>query len=110
MKIEPLIDQLRTTTEQANEALKHVDSLVMENKDDIRASIKELHTALISVNALTDKLNETLDSNSDNIDQLLLNFRDVSENLRQLTDNLKSRPSSLIFSHTAKDRNPGDKQ
>jgi phospholipid/cholesterol/gamma-HCH transport system substrate-binding protein len=110
VKIEPLLDQLRATTEKANEALKHVDSLVMENKDDIRASIKELHTALISVNALTDKLNETLDSNSDNIDQLLLNFRDVSENLRQLTDNLKSRPSSLIFSHTAKDRNPGDKQ
>jgi phospholipid/cholesterol/gamma-HCH transport system substrate-binding protein len=110
VKIEPLLDQLRATTEKANEALKHVDSLVMENKDEIRASIQELHTALISVNALTDKLNETLDSNSDNIDQLLLNFRDVSENLRQLTDNLKSHPSSLIFSHTAKDRNPGDKQ
>jgi phospholipid/cholesterol/gamma-HCH transport system substrate-binding protein len=109
LKIDPMIDQLRKTTEQASEALKHVDSLVLENKDDIRAAITQLRTALVSVNSLTDKLNMTLDDNSDNIDQLLLNFRDVSENLRELTDNLKSRPSSLIFSHSSKDRNPGDK-
>jgi phospholipid/cholesterol/gamma-HCH transport system substrate-binding protein len=109
VKIGPLMDQLKKTTEQANEALKHVDSVVMENKEDIRASITQLRTALVSVNALTDKLNQTLDSNSDNIDQLLLNFRDVSENLREFTDNIKAHPSSLVISHSPRDRKPGDK-
>src|SRR3974390_1304956 len=71
-KIDPLIDQLRKTTQQASDALKHIDSVVVDNKDDIRASIIQLRTALVSVNALTDKLNQILDSNSDNIDQLLL--------------------------------------
>jgi phospholipid/cholesterol/gamma-HCH transport system substrate-binding protein len=108
-KIEPLIDQLRKTTDQANETLKHVDSIVADNKDDIRASIQQLRTALVSVNALTDKLNETLDNNSDNIDQILLNLRDVSENLRQFTQNIKNRPSSLVISKTPHDRKPGAK-
>lgn len=108
-KMDPLIDQLRKTTQQASDALKHVDSLVTDNKDDIRASITQLRTALTSVKELTDKLNQTLDSNSDNIDQLLLNFRDVSENLRQFSDTIKARPSSLVISHSARDRNPGDK-
>lgn len=109
-KMDPLIDQLRKTTQQASDALKHVDSIAVDNKDDIRASITQLRTALVSVNALTDKLNQTLDSNSDNIDQLLLNFRDVSENLRQFTDNIKAHPSSLVFSHSSHDRRPGEKQ
>ncbi len=109
-KMSPLIDQLHAAIDQANGTLKHVDSLVVDNKADIRASITELRTALASVNELTDKLNQTLDSNSDNIDQLLLNFRDVSENLRQFSDNIKARPSSLVISHSRRDRNPGDKQ
>ena len=50
-----------------------------------------------------------LDSNSDNIDQLLINLRDVSENLREFTDTIKTRPSSLIHSTVPRDRKPGDK-
>ncbi len=109
-KMEPLIDQLHRAIEQADGTLKHVDSLIVDNKDDIRASITQLRAALVSVNELTDKLNQTLDSNSDNIDQLLLNLRDVSESLRQFTDNIKARPSSLVISHSPHDRKPGEKQ
>ncbi len=109
-KIEPLIDQLRKTTDQANETLKHVDSIVVDNKEDIRAAILQLRKVLGSVSDLSDKLNQTLDANQDNIDQLLLNLRDVSENLRQFTDTIKARPSSLIHSSMPRDRKPGDKQ
>ncbi len=109
-KIEPLIDQLRKATDQANETLKHVDSLISENKEDIRATILQLRQVLASASELTGRLNQTLDSNQDNIDQLLLNLRDVSENLREFTDTIKNRPSSLIRSSMPRDRKPGDKQ
>ena len=109
-KIEPLIDQLHKTVQQADDTLKHVDSLIAENKGDIHAAIKQLREVLGSVNDLTDKLNGTLDANQDNIDQIILNLRDVSENLRQFTDDIKTRPSSLILSGTPRDRKPGDKQ
>lgn len=109
-KIEPLIDQLRTATNQANETLKHVDSMLADNKEDIRESVKQLRKALISVNELTAKLNEVLDDNSENIDQIILNLRDVSENLRQFTDDIKERPSTLVIPKTPRDRKPGDKK
>jgi phospholipid/cholesterol/gamma-HCH transport system substrate-binding protein len=109
-KIEPLIDQLRKATDQANETLKHVDSIVVDNKQDIRAAILQLRQVLGNVSELSDKLNQTLDTNQDNIDQLLLNLRDVSENLRQFTDTIKARPSSLINSSMPRDRKPGDKR
>jgi phospholipid/cholesterol/gamma-HCH transport system substrate-binding protein len=109
VKIEPLIDQLHKTVLQADETLKHVDGLITENKPDIRAAILQLRQVLNSVSTLTGQLNETLDSNSDNIDQLLLNLRDVSENLKEFTDTIKTRPSSLIHSSTPRDRKPGDK-
>ena len=109
-KIEPLIDQLRKTTDQADATLKHVDSIVVDNKEDIRAAILQLRQVLGSVSELSDKLNQTLDTNQDNIDQLILNLRDVSENLREFTSTIKSRPSSLIHSSVPRDRKPGDKQ
>ncbi len=109
-KLEPLIDQLHKTVQQASDTLNHVDSLIADNKDDIHAAVKQLREVLVSVNDLTDKLNGTLDANQDNIDQILLNLRDVSENLREFTDDIKTRPSSLILSGTPRDRKPGDKQ
>jgi phospholipid/cholesterol/gamma-HCH transport system substrate-binding protein len=108
-KIEPLIDQLHKTTQQADETLKHVDSLVTENKPEIRAAILQLRQVLSSVSKLTGQLNETLDANSDNIDQLLINLRDVSENLKEFTNTIKDRPSSLIHSSVPRDRKPGEK-
>jgi phospholipid/cholesterol/gamma-HCH transport system substrate-binding protein len=109
-KLEPLIDQLHKTTEQASETLKHVDSIIADNKDDIHKAIEQLRRVLVSVDSLTDKLNGTLDANQDNIDQILLNLRDVSQNLREFTDDIKNRPSSLILSKSPRERKPGDKQ
>jgi phospholipid/cholesterol/gamma-HCH transport system substrate-binding protein len=110
VKIGPLIDQLHTAVQQASDTLKHVDELIAENRGDVRENIKQLRVVLARVTELTGKLNETLDSNSDNIDQLLLNLRDVSQNLKEFTDTIKTRPSSLIRSSAPRDRKPGDKQ
>jgi phospholipid/cholesterol/gamma-HCH transport system substrate-binding protein len=123
-KIGPLLDQIHKAVDQANEAIKeanvalkqadetikHVDGVVADNKDGIHDSIAKLRVVLTNVTQLTDQLNQILDSNSDNIDQLLLNMRDVSENLRDFTNTIKTRPSSVVFSSSPRDRKPGDKQ
>jgi phospholipid/cholesterol/gamma-HCH transport system substrate-binding protein len=108
-KIGPLIDQLRKTTDQANETLKHVDSLIGENRDDIRASVVKLRETLTTVSSLTQQLDQILNVNSDNIDEILYNLRQVTENLKEFTETIKTQPSSLIRSGNPHQRKPGDK-
>jgi phospholipid/cholesterol/gamma-HCH transport system substrate-binding protein len=109
-KISPLLDQLHNTIDQANVTLKKVDSLVGENRDDIRASVIKLRESLENVAELSAHLQRMLDDNDFNIDELLNNLRIVSENLKQFTDTIKTRPSSLINPGSPRDRKPGDKQ
>ena len=108
-KIEPLLDQLSKTTDQANQTLKHVDSMLAENKDDLRASVVKLRESLEGVSVLTKRLNQTLDVNSENIDEILENMRKVSENLKEFTEIIKTRPSSLINYSGPREHQPGGK-
>ena len=107
-KFTPLIDDLRKTSAQANEALNHVDSLIGENRQDLRKAVLELRRSLASVTDLTTKLDQTLDVNAENIDELLENFRHVSENLREFTDIIKRRPYTLIRSSNPPEHKPGE--
>src|SRR5712671_6579370 len=70
-KLEPLLQDLRKTSAQANEALNHIDSLVGENRPDIRKAVGDLRISLSNLTGLTGRLDQTLDVNSDNIDELL---------------------------------------
>jgi len=107
-KFSPLIDDLRKTSAQANEALNHVDSLIGENREDLRKAVVELRRSLATVTDLTSKLDQTLDVNAENIDELLENFRHVSENLKEFTDTIKRRPYTLIRSSSPPDHKPGE--
>jgi len=109
-KIGPLLDQIHNTIDQANGTLKKVDSLIGENREDIRASVIKLRESLENVAALSGQLQRMLDNNDYNIEELLNNLRIVSENLKQFTDTIKTRPSSLINPGSSRDRKPGDKQ
>ena len=51
---------------------------------------------LKSLTDLTGQLDQTLDVNSENIDQLLDNLLHVTENLKEFTETIKMRPYSLI--------------
>jgi phospholipid/cholesterol/gamma-HCH transport system substrate-binding protein len=108
-KLSPLLDQIRNTVTQADGTLKKVDSLVGDNKDDIRASVVMLKKSLQSVNEITGQLQTLLDNNDYNIEELLNNLRIVSQNLKEFTDAIKTRPSTLINPAAARDRKPGDK-
>jgi phospholipid/cholesterol/gamma-HCH transport system substrate-binding protein len=109
-KIGPLLDDLKITMKQANDALSHVDSVVVENRQDIRAAVVELKQTLLTASSLMEQLKNTMDRNTDNIDEILVNLRITTENAKQLTDSLKTRPSVLIRGDTVKDRKPGEKQ
>jgi len=99
-KLEPLLQDLRKTSAQANQTLDHVDSLIGENRADVRQAVKDLRESLATVNDLTGRLDQTLDVNSDNIDELLENLRHVSQNLKEFTNTIKTRPYTLIRSAT----------
>jgi phospholipid/cholesterol/gamma-HCH transport system substrate-binding protein len=109
-KIVPLLDNLKTTTDQANLFLSHIDPVVVENRQDIRTVVVELKQTLLTASSLMEQLKNTTDYNADNIDQILQNLRVTTENVKQLTDTLKSRPSTLIRGSSGPDRQPGSKE
>ena len=108
-KLVPLLDDLKSTMNQANETLSHVDALVVENRQDIRTIVVELKETMLNAQALIEQLKNTTDNNTDNIDQILENIRITSENMKILTDSLKTNPAVLIRGNNGKDRKPGEK-
>jgi phospholipid/cholesterol/gamma-HCH transport system substrate-binding protein len=106
-KIQPLVDQLSKTTEQAQTTIKHLDDILGENRQDLRASIVKLRQSLNNVTVLTQRLNQTLDANSDNIDEILDNLRATTENLKEFTDLIKQRPASILNYTIPRDHKPG---
>jgi phospholipid/cholesterol/gamma-HCH transport system substrate-binding protein len=107
-RLEPLLEDLRKTSAQANQALDHIDSLIGENRKDVRQAVVDLRRSLATVTDLTGRLDQTVDVNSENIDELLENLRHVSENLREFTNTIKSRPYSLIRSSSPPEHKTGD--
>jgi phospholipid/cholesterol/gamma-HCH transport system substrate-binding protein len=109
-KFDSVLQDLRKTLEQANDTLSHVDSLVGENRDDVRQAVKDLRASLATINDLTGRLDQTLDVNSDNIDELLDNLRHVSQNLKEFTNTIKIRPYTLIRANNPREHKPGEPQ
>jgi phospholipid/cholesterol/gamma-HCH transport system substrate-binding protein len=107
-KLEPLLEDLRKTSAQANEALNHIDTLIGDNRADIRQAVIDLRRSLATLTDLTGRLDQTLDVNSENIDELLENLRHVSENLKQFTNTIKTRPYTLIRSTPPREHKPGE--
>jgi len=109
-KLVPLLDDLRKTSAQANDTLNHVDSLIGDNRPDVRQAVIDLRQSLATVKDLTERLDQTLDVNSENIDELLENLRHVSQNLKEFTNTIKTRPYTLIRSATPPEHRPGERQ
>jgi phospholipid/cholesterol/gamma-HCH transport system substrate-binding protein len=107
-KLGPLLDDLRRTSAETNKALNNVDSLIGENRPDLRQAIGELRRSLTTVTNVTGRLDQTLDVNSENIDELLDNLRQATENLNEFTATIKNRPASLIRSTNPPEHKPGE--
>jgi phospholipid/cholesterol/gamma-HCH transport system substrate-binding protein len=109
-KIEPLLQDMHKTLEQADKSLARVDEVLGENRADVRQAVVELRKSLTTLTDITGRVDQTLDVNSENIDELLDNFRRVSENLKEFTDTIKKRPYTLIRATNPPDHKPGEHQ
>ena len=109
-KLEPLLQDLRKDSEEANQALTHLDAVLGENSADVRQSVIELRQSLTTLTDITGRLDQTLDVNTENIDELLDNFRGVSQNLKEFTSTIKRRPYTLIRATNPPDHKPGEQQ
>lgn len=107
-KLEPLIEELRKASAEANQTLNNVDAILGENRPDLRQAIAELRRSLATVTGVTGRLDQTLDVNAENIDELLDNLRQATENLNEFTDTIKNRPSSLIRSTNPPEHKTGE--
>ena len=108
-RLVPLLDDLKKTMAQANDALGHIDAVVVENRQDLRSSLAELRQTLLTASSVMDQLERTLDYNVDNIDQTLENVRVTTQHLKDLTETLKRRPYTLIRADRPREHNPGEK-
>jgi phospholipid/cholesterol/gamma-HCH transport system substrate-binding protein len=109
-KLDPLLDNFRKTSDEANKALDHIDSMIGENRADVRQAVIELRRTLTTMTDLTGRLNQTLEINSENIDEVLDNMRQVTENLREFTATIKARPYTLIRATSPREHKPGEQQ
>jgi phospholipid/cholesterol/gamma-HCH transport system substrate-binding protein len=109
-KLEPLLQDLHKDSEEANQALTHLDALLGENSADVRQSVIELRKSLTTLTDITGRLDQTLDVNTENIDELLDNFRRVSQDLKEFTNTIKRRPYTLIRATNPADHKPGEQQ
>ena len=108
-RLMPLLDELQKTMAKADDTLDHLNAVVLENRQDLRASVKELRRTLLDASSLIDQLNRTMDYNSGNIDQILDNIRMTTQNLKELTRTLERRPYTLIRADRSRERKPGGK-
>ena len=109
-KLQPLLEDFRKTSEQANQTLNHVDAMVGENRADVRQAVVELRRTLTNMTDATARLDQTLDVNSENIDELLDNMRHVTENLKEFTATIKTRPYTLIRASNPREHKTGEQQ
>jgi len=107
-KVSPLLDDFRKTSAQANEALSHLDAAISENRPDLRQSVATLRQVLASADVLTEQLNQTLNTNAENLDEILDNLRHVTNNLNEFTETIKTRPYTLIRASDIKPHQPGE--
>ncbi len=109
-KLEPLLQDFQKTSQEANQALDHIDSLIGENRADLRQAVIELRRTLTTMTDVTARLDKTLDVNAENMDELLDNMRQVTQNLREFTATIKTRPYSLIRATNPREHKPGEQR
>jgi phospholipid/cholesterol/gamma-HCH transport system substrate-binding protein len=109
-KLQPLLEDFRKTSDEANQTLNHVDAMVGENRADVRQAVVELRRTLTNMTDATARLDQTLDANSENIDEVLDNMRHVTENLKEFTATIKTRPYTLIRASNPREHKTGEQQ
>jgi len=107
-KLGPLIDDFKKTSEQANVTLDHIDSMIKENRTDVRSAVKNLRASLAKANSILSQLDTTVANNSENLDEIIDNLRRITENMTAFTETIREKPYLLIRSADPKRHEPGE--
>jgi phospholipid/cholesterol/gamma-HCH transport system substrate-binding protein len=106
-KFPALVDDLKKTIADAKTAINNIDSVIGENRQDVRKSVEEMRRTLVAAESAASQMDRLLNYNAENIDEILENIRMTTENLKLFTDQIRQRPASLIRSSGPPDRKPG---
>jgi phospholipid/cholesterol/gamma-HCH transport system substrate-binding protein len=106
-KLSPLIDDFHKTANQASETLAHIDATIGEDRPDLHQAIASLRKTLDQAVGLTTQLNASLNTNTENLDEILDNLRHITENMNEFTETIKTRPYTLIRASGLPAREPG---
>jgi phospholipid/cholesterol/gamma-HCH transport system substrate-binding protein len=109
-RVQPLIQDLRKTSDEADQVLTHIDELVGDNRADVRQAVIQLRGTLKQLTSLTGRLDQNFDVNSENIDALLDNLLRITENFKEFTATIKARPYTLIRATNPREHKPGEHQ
>jgi phospholipid/cholesterol/gamma-HCH transport system substrate-binding protein len=107
-KLSPLIDNFNKTATQANETLSHVDAMIGEDRPDLKKAIANLRVSLDQAVNITGQLNSTLNTNAENLDEIIDNLRHITDNMNEFTETIKTRPYTLIRASGLPPRKPGE--
>jgi phospholipid/cholesterol/gamma-HCH transport system substrate-binding protein len=103
----PLIEDLRKTSARADQTLASIDTMLAEDRPDLKASLSELREVLEISKATVDQLQGIVNQNTSNVYDILDNMRASAANIRSLTETIKRSPSSLVRGIRVEDRRPG---
>jgi phospholipid/cholesterol/gamma-HCH transport system substrate-binding protein len=103
----PLIEDLRKTSARADQTLASIDTMLAEDRPDLKASLSELREVLETSKATVDQLQGIVNQNTSNVYDILDNMRASAANIRSLTETIKRSPSSLVRGIRVEDRRPG---
>lgn len=101
-----VVENANATLSRVSTLAGNLDTVVTENRGEIREVLPRLRDALTDARRLMTDLDDALVSNRGNFDETLENIRISSHNLKQFTDTIKQRPFSLIRITGQKDRVP----
>jgi phospholipid/cholesterol/gamma-HCH transport system substrate-binding protein len=102
---------LQTLNDRATEmkvTIARVNDLLNDrNRENLAGTLAETR-GMTTVTDLTGRLDQTLEVNSENIDEMLENFRHVSQNLKEFTEIIKARPYTLLRASSPREHKTGE--
>jgi paraquat-inducible protein B len=106
--LSPLISGAESTVSSAGQLTKHLDGVVQDNRDDIRATLRNFREATITVNKLMDQLNQVVATNRSpirnfmdgtlpDLTALIIDARTTVNKATAVLDSLERNPTRFIF-------------
>jgi paraquat-inducible protein B len=106
--LDPLLVGAESTVASAGQLTKHLDGVVQDNREDIRATLRNFREATVTINKLVDQLNQIVVTNRLPIRQftegtlpdltaLIIDARTTVNKATAVLDSLERNPTRFIF-------------